>query len=389
MARKRRGRGEGAIYQRADGLWTASINLGIDGNGKRRRRTVYGRTKQEAQQKLRELQNLADAGHAIEPTERQTLGRFLTRWLEDAVRISRSPNTYESYECVVRCHINRLLGGASLAKLTPAQVQGMYAQMEREGAKARTRELAHAVLRRAMVQAVKWGLRLSNPCDGVERPRVAKREMRTLTPEQTATLLETARDHRLSALFVLAVATGMRQGELFGLSWGDIDLDGAAVNVQRSLEELDGNFRLKPPKSKKGLRRIDLPSFAVEALREHRKLMLAEGHISAPVFCSREGTWLYKSNFTRYVFKPMLRKAGLLDVRFHDLRHGHATMMLFLGEHPKVVQERLGHAQISVTLDTYSHVLPGVHKQAASNFDRAFRNLGKGQTGASESPQVC
>jgi integrase len=159
--------------------------------------------------------------------------------------------------------------------------------MEREGASPRTRELAHAVLRRALAQAVRWGLIVANPCAGVERPKVPKREMKALTAEQTVKLMATARRHRLGALFVVAVATGMRQSELFGLAWEDLDLDEAAVNVQRSLEEIDGNFRVKEPKSAKGRRRIELPAFAVEALREHRRRMLAEGHVAAPVFCSR------------------------------------------------------------------------------------------------------
>jgi integrase len=231
-------------------------------------------------------------------------------------------------------------------------------------------------LHRALAQAVKWGLISANPCAAAERPRVGRKELKTLTPEQTRRLLDTARPHRLWALFVLAAGTGMRQGELFALRWSDLDLDAGAVTIQHTLEEIDGRFRLKEPKSKAGRRRVDLPAFAVEAVHEHRKRMLAEGHPTAPVFCDRLGGFLRKSNFTRQVFKPLLKRAGLPDVRFHDLRHGHATWMLALGEHPKVVQERLGHAQITLTLDTYSHVLPSVQRAAADNLDRAFRRPG-------------
>jgi integrase len=158
------------------------------------------------------------------------------------------------------------------------------------------------------------------------------------------------------------------------------------------LEEIDGKLRLKEPKSAKSRRRIELPSFAVEALWQHKARMMKEEHLEGPVFCDSCGGWLRKSNFIRQVFKPMLKRTNvklseeakskefapnlLPDIRFHDLRHGHATMMLSMGEHPKVVQERLGHSQISLTIDTYSHVLPTVHKQAAENLDRAFRKLG-------------
>jgi integrase len=162
--------------------------------------------------------------------------------------------------------------------------------------------------------------------------------------------------------------------------------------VQHTLEEIDGKHRLEEPKSAKGRRRIDQQGFAVQALWEHKARMMQEGHLDGPIFCDRRGGWLRKSNFIRQMFKPLLAKTNtrlkeeaakkgiepalLPNVRFHDLRHGHATLMLARGEHPKVVQERLGHSQISLTLDTYSHVLPGVHKKAAENIDRAFRQQG-------------
>jgi integrase len=305
-----------------------------------------------------------------------TVSTFLDRWLEDVVRPDRTPNTYRSYEGVIRCHINKHIGGVRLADLRGVQVQALYSAMERDGASPRLRQLAHAVLRRAMSQAVRWNLISANPCDAAERPRVRRKEVSTLTPDEIKVLLKTAKSHRLSALFVMAVGTGMRQGELFALTWPEIDLDAGVVNVQHTLEEIDGRFRLKEPKSAAGRRRVDLPTFVVKALREHRKRMLAEGHVSGPVFCDRHGGWLRKSNLIRQIFKPMLEKAGLPDVRFHDLRHGHATWMLTLGEHPKVVQERLGHSQISLTLDTYSHVLPSVQRAAAENLNRAFQRSG-------------
>jgi integrase len=374
MSRKRRGRGEGAIFYREDRqLWACTISLGYGGKGKRKRRTVYGKTKADVQGKLARLQSGSDV--LVNPGT-CTLQQFLERWLEDVVKPTRTPNTYRSYEGVVRCHVNEHIGGIRVANLQAVQVQGLYSEMERGGASARMRQLAHAVLHKAMAQAVKWGMLPGNPCSAVDRPRVARKEMKTLTPEQTHHLLVTARPHRLWALFVLAVGTGMRQGELFALRWEDIDLEDGTVFVQHTLEEIDGKFRLKEPKSAAGRRRIELPGFAVEALHEHRKRMLAEGHLAGPVFCDRRGGWLRKSNFTRQIYKPLLERAGLPDIRFHDLRHGHATLMLALGEHPKVVQERLGHSQITLTMDTYSHVLPSVQKKAAENLDQAFRKLG-------------
>jgi integrase len=297
---------------------------------------------------------------------------FLARWLE-GVKMDRTPNTHACYERAIRLHVNPRIGGIRLQQLEPMNVQALYATMAKEGASARLRQLVHAVLHKALKMAVNWRLIRFNATDAVDRPTVGKKAMNAPTPEQMHAIMNAAASHRLYALFVLAVSTGMRQGELFGLAWDDFDLDAGTVFVQRSLEEIQGKFRLKEPKSAAGRRRIELPAVAVQAMREHRKRMLAEGHIGGPVFCDCDGGYLRKSNFIRREFHPLLAAAGLPHFRFHDLRHGHATMMLALGANPKVVQERLGHSQITLTLDTYSHVLPTVQREAADRIDAAFR----------------
>jgi integrase len=261
--------------------------------------------------------------------------------------------------------------------------------MEKDGSSPRMRQLAHAVLHRALKQAVKWNLVPRNVCDAVDPPRVSKKEMKVYGPEEVRWLLEVAQGHRLETLFVLAVSTGLRQGELFGLQWEDIDLQTGTIFVQRQLEEDNGKLRLTEPKSAKGRRRIDLPAFAVDSLWKHKARMLAEGRLACPVFCDTHGGWLRKSNFLRNEFRPLIEKANekaikeatekgtvpvlLPVIRFHDLRHSHATLLLSQGVHPKVVQERLGHSQISLTLDTYSHVLPTLGKEAAEKLDNLFR----------------
>jgi integrase len=374
MARKRRGRSEGSIYQRADGQWTGSISIGYDANGKRRRRTVYGATKGEVQEKLRKLQLDAASG-IVKTPEREQLADYLSRWLEDTARPSVRRNTYASYEQVIRLHIKEHIGGVRLADLTPQHVQGLYAAMERSGDSPRMRQLTHAVLRRALRQALRWGLLLRNPCDAVEPARVARREMTAFGPAEVKRFLAAAAGDRLEAIFVLAVSSGLRQGELFGLQWPDVNLDEGAIHVHRQLEERNGKLALTEPKSDKGRRRVELPAFAAEAMLSHKARMLAEGHLDRtdrPVFCNSHGGFLRKSNFLRKVFKPILKKAGLPDIRFHDLRHTSATLLLSQGVHPKIVQERLGHSQISLTLDTYSHVLPGLQKEAAAKLDGLF-----------------
>jgi integrase len=379
MARKRRGRSEGSIFQRADGQWVGSISLGYDGNGKRKRRTVYGATKAQVQEKLRKLQGDAFAGMVTDP-QRQRLSEYLAYWLENIVRPNRSLNTYTSYEGVIRNHITPLIGGTQLAQLTGDHVQALYGAMAKAGVSDRTRQLAHAVLHRALQVAVeaKPPKIPFNPCDYVEAPRLPEGKVHRVEPygaEEVRRLLAAAEGHRLEALIVLAVFTGMRQGELFALQWPDLDLETGALCVRHSLEEVGGKLALKEPKSGKA-RRVELPPLAVAALWGHRARMLTEGHLDGPVFCDTRGGWLRKSNFLRNVFQPLIKKAGLPRRRFHDLRHTSATLLLTLGVHPKVVQERLGHSKINVTLDTYSHVAPTLQKEAAAKLDGLFRQSG-------------
>jgi integrase len=198
--------------------------------------------------------------------------------------------------------------------------------------------------------------------------------MQVLTPEQVKSLLEAATMDRFHALYVLAVATGLRQGELLGLRWEDVDFGGAMLRVRFALHELDGHLSLDEPKTAKSKRPVDLPEVAVTALREHRERMLSEGHPHGLVFCDTDGGPVRRPNLIRRSFLPLLKTAGLPRIRFHDLRHTAATLLLLQGVHPKVVQERLGHSQISVTLDTYSHVLPSMGKEAAARLDAFFGN---------------
>jgi integrase len=182
--------------------------------------------------------------------------------------------------------------------------------------------------------------------------------MQTLTPEQVRELLDEARKRRLYALYLLAVTTGLRQGELLGLQWSDVDLEDRSIQVRHTLQEYGAELALAEPKTKQSRRRVDLPVFVATELREHRKRMMVEGHPGPWVFCDTAGGPLRKSNLTRRDFRPLLKAAGLPLIRFHDLRHTAATLLLGQGVHPKIVQERLGHSQIAITLDTYSHVLP-------------------------------
>jgi len=370
----RRGKGEGSISQRPDGLWVARINVGTDATGKRLRKAVYGHTKKEVTDKLTKLASNKIDGTLID-TGRMTVGDLLDKWLEDSARLSVSPSTFQRYEVLVRLHLKSQLGAVKLSLLKPIHVQGMLSQLKQNSVGDESRRYSFQVLRRALNVAVRWGLIARNACDMVDQPKVKRREISPLTVEEVQALLKVSEDHRLHALFVLAVATGLRQGELFALHWQDIDLKAGTLAVRFTLEEVKGQLRLKEPKSKSGRRCVKLPAMAVSALIYHKAQLLTEGLAGTPlVFSDTDGQFLRKSNFERRAWKPLRKAAGIADtVVFHDLRHTSASLLLATGAHPKVVQERLGHSKISLTMDTYSHLMPGMQDDAAAKLDIALR----------------
>ena len=217
---------------------------------------------------------------------------------------------------------------------------------------------------------MRWGLIVSNACAGVDPPKVPRKEFRVLDAAEAKQLIEVASGDRLEALLVLAICTGMRQGELLGLQWRDVDFDRGVVTVRRQLSEsgVDGP-ELAELKTEKSRRSIALPASAVASLRMHRERYGAEPLPTALVFTADRGGPVHKRNLLRRWFYPLLKRAGLPKVRFHDLRHTHASLLLAEGVHPKVVQERLGHSQVSVTLDVYSHVAPSLQVEAAAKVD--------------------
>ena len=367
MARKRRGRGEGSIYQRKDGTWVANVSFGYRANGRRIRKEVTGKTKKSVQEKLRAV--MQQSGQA--DVTKMKLAEHLAIWLKSKKR-KLAPGTYANYERMIRLHIIPHIGHCVLAKLRPLHVSEMYTEIDEAGGSANIQREVGSVLFSAMSQAVKLRLIESNPCHDIDRPRVEKPEMKIFSREQVDTFFEYAKDDDLYPLYVTAIATAMRSGELYALYWKDINFETKSIHVQRSLEEIGGHQRLKPPKSSHSNRRIELPKFAMDVLHSHRKKALTEGLLDSPVFCDSNGGWLRRSNVARRSFHPLLKRAKLPRIRFHDLRHTAATLLLLQGVHPKIVSERLGHASIEITLNTYSHVLPSMQKAAAEKLDQLF-----------------
>ena len=376
MSVKRRGNHEGTIKQRTDGRWEAQVSLP---SGKRR--SLYGKTRKEAQDKLRAALRSLDAGLDL-LDERRTVAQLLETWLEDVVRENLRPKTYRSYEQIVRLHLLPTLGRHRLARLTPQHVQSMLAEKTRAGLSSRTVQYIRAVLRQALARALKWGWVSRNVAALADPPKVERTPVQPLTVEQAASFLRATRDHPLGPLFAVAVATGLRQGELFGLRWEDVDLDEGVLRVRHAMQRIDGTPRFVPPKSERSRRTIALPAVAVGALESQRERQdeqrLAAGERWQEwglVFTSSVGTPLEPSNVSGRLHRQ-LAAAGLPRQRFHDLRHCFATAMLTEGIGARSVMEMLGHSQISLTLNTYAHVMPETLRDAAATLDAAFERQG-------------
>ena len=368
----RRGRGEGSITRRADGRWMARVDLGWQ-DGKRRRKTLYGRTKREVQDKLRETLHRTEKGLPPIP-EQETVGAFLRRWLE-IVRGKVRPRTHKSYEQVVRIHLEPGIGRVRLAKLTPLDVSAWFESRHAAGVGGRTIHYARAVLRAALNQALKWELVSRNVASLTDPPRYRAREIAPLTPEQTRKFLAAVAGHRLEALFTVAVGLGLRLGEALGLPWDAVNLDAGTLSVRQTLERAGKQPRFGEPKSARGRRTITLPRIVTAALRKHRTRQLQDRLISGErwndsglVFTTEAGAPLDGCNVNR-TFKAVLRRAGLPAIRYHDLRHTAATLLLAQGVDPRTIMETLGHSQISLTLNTYAHVVPALQRKAAAKMD--------------------
>ena len=368
----RRGHNEGSIYKRADGRWAASMTIRYEA-GKLKRKTFYGKTRREVQEHLTKA--LRDKQQGMMPVvgPAHTLEAFLIRWLEDVVKPGVRVTSYVRYRQVVRDHLVPELGNKQLAKLGPEDAQALYAKKLGQGYAPRTVQYMHVMLHLALKYAVRWNLVPRNVTDVVNAPRIPRRDARVLTVEQAQRLLAAARGDRMEALFVLALTSGMREGELLGLKWEDIDLTCGTLSVRRTVVQLPPPYGWieSEPKSAQSRRSIKLAAMTISALHVHRARQL-EQRVAAYeawedhdlVFPTKNGRRMSPTTLRMCHFRPLLRRAGIPYIRFHDLRHGAATLLLSMGIHPKVVQELLGHSQISITMDTYSHVLPTLQGEA-------------------------
>jgi integrase len=374
---------KGHIRERSPGHWAIVIDVRDPQTGKRKRRWhSFTGTKRQAQVECARLITEREGGAYIDPT-RVTVAAFLQRWLGH-MATQVSPRSHENYGAVINTNIVPLVGNVVLSKLRPDAIAAMYmtalesGRRKGGGLSARSVCMMHRVLSQAMKQAVKWQLLAQNPCDAVSPPRVERRQMIVLDADGTAAVIEAARSKALFMPILLGALCGLRRGELAALRWRNIDLEAGQISVVASLEQTNSGVRLKPPKSGRA-RTVALPSLAIEELRRHR-LKQAEQLLRVGTRQSEETHVCLQPNYQPWAprnlssaFIKFIKASGLRRVRLHDLRHSHATHLLMANVHPKIVQERLGHANIATTMDLYTHVMPGMQDEAVSRIDATLR----------------
>jgi integrase len=376
---KRRGKGEGTIYQRPDGSWCAIVNHGVV-DGKRRRTSLYGKTRKEVVAKLRKLQLETHQG-LVADGPKQTVAQYLEAWLTQVVTVRNKPRTLRSYQDMVRLHLSPHLGRHSLDKLATSHVQVMLNKLPDAKLSPRSVQYAKGVLCRALNVAVKWGLVPRNVATHAEAPSGSSRAITPLSEAQARKLLDAVKGHRLEALYRIALSLGLRRGEVVGLLWEDVDLDAATLRISGALQRVNGKLVRTTPKTAASAATLPLPEVLVRLLRQHKERQELERQNTKDwqehgyVFPSERGTPLEPRNLNRH-FKAALKRAGLpATIRVHDLRHSCATLLIAQGVHPRVVMEILRHSQISVTMNTYAHVIPDQQRDATAKIAGLFAEL--------------
>jgi integrase len=369
----RRGHGEGSIGLLKDGRWLGRASL--DG----RRKAYYGKTRSDVAKRLSAAIKAHQDGLPT-PNDRQTFGEFTEKWVA-AITPTVREKTARNYADLLRNHAVPVLGKIQLTKLQPADLIRLYDQRRKAGAAPRSILHLHRVLFRSLRFAERWGDVARNVAALVDAPKVTRTEMRALTTDEARGLLAVAEGDRFEALVTVALSTGMRSGELLGLTWRAVNLDNGSVSVVAALQSTSKGLILVEPKTTRSRRVIDVEPRVVAVLRRHRAAQQMERRVAgdawdAPirdlVFTTLTGAPIDGRTLIRTWFRPLLVKAGLPPIRIHDLRHSYASIALARGVHPKVVQEALGHSTIAVTLDLYSHVVPSLQREAAKEMGAAL-----------------
>lgn len=375
--RKRRASGDGTLYfHEAKKLWVTQIDVGKNPAGRRARRTIYAKTRQELRSKIADLK--IRGGGTIRPRAAGNVGEWVERWLRDEVKPNRSPNTYALYETMWRVHAQPFIGGKSLERFDVEDVSELFARLRDNGSSPYLVHRVAAVLQRAFEVAVRRRIYTkANPFRLVDKPRCDAKEARALTIEESRRFIAAARADRYEAFWILCLTAGLRLGEALAIEWSDIDFERRTLAIKRSLIEVGGHVQMSPPKTKGSKRNVDLGGLAIEALLRRLSAHDQEGHGTALVFSTLKGTPVRRSPLRQRHFFPILKAAKLGHLRIHDLRHSMTSLAISEGVAPKIVAERLGHSTTRLTQDRYAHVLPGMQRGAADTIDSLLRTEAK------------
>jgi integrase len=374
----RRANGEGSIFRRKDGTWSAELSY-RDDDGTLKRRTVYGKTQAEVRAKFRDARERIESGAPVKDAS-MTVAAWLEDWITKSLAASdRKQATKDLYATLARTHLAPTVGTIPLGRLRPSDVEELIVTKRDAGLSGSTIRTIYTVLRSALDIAARDGLIRSNPAAAVRRPGVERKDAPHLTAEQAQALLEAIKGDRLECLFRVMLATGLRRGEALALHWSDVDLDAGLLRVRWTLSRTSQGVQLDEPKTDKSRRTVPLPRSAIETLRAHWTRQLEEQRTAAGawqehglVFTTEIGTPLEPRNVLRR-FEVLAARAGLRGVTLHTLRHSAASFLLAAGTHTKVVQEHLGHSSYAITADIYSHVGPAQQREAADRLDQALR----------------
>lgn len=368
----KRGNGEGSIYQRADGLWCGSLSL-----DRGRRKTIYGKTRKDVARKLAIAVQARDDG-TIVVAPRQTLAQFIERWLEDSVKPTTRPRSHLSYKDRMRLHILPDLGALQLTAITPQHLQQLYSKLLKSGLSSTTINSSHMVLHRALKQALRWGLIARSPADAVDVPRKGRPKADPFQPDELGIFLAAIQGDVNEPLWITLLGTGLRFGEVAALRWSDVDLDEHSLTVRHTIVR-QGNkgYAFAEPKTRSSRREIPMPAAVIDALRRQRiratelQLLARDWPDLDLVFPSAIGTPIRETKYIE-VFHETLEHAGLRRRRIHDLRHTYATRLFALNNHPRAVQELMGHSSFEITMNIYTASVPSVLRDAANSLDAMF-----------------
>lgn len=366
----------GKIYQRKeDNRWTAYVSWTDPETKKYQVKFVYGKTEQEVKEKHTRLQSRFGPRperrwepltlNKLANGEDPTLEQYLKMWLKSANN-SLKANTVHQYRAMCDANVIPFIGSLKLKTLNPLQMDTFFGDIKEQGRPMPSIRITYGVLKSAFSKAVDWKMLATNPLDGVDKPKSEAPEFTVWTPLQAKQFIKANADHRMAVLWELALSTGMRQGEMLGLRWEDLSFSTNMIHVRHNLSEHNGKITgLHKTKTKTSRRNINVAPSLMNAFRAVRHRQIEEGNATTHyVFCTRDGNPHLKGNIHTY-FKTAIRTAGVPEIRFHDMRHTHATMLLSMGVPIKVVAERLGHSNVQTTLHTYAHVLPGQQAEAA------------------------